>query len=84
MSDKIDSPSSPSLIITGAFSCDKVSVITFSFLKRWLPNRCKEQQKSFSNNMKYSDFIDGKYFLRNKPLKGPHCSKKMASSRKIC
>ena len=24
---------------------------------------CKEQQKSFGNNVKYSDFIDGKYFL---------------------
>ena len=26
---------------------------------------CKEQQKSFGNNVKYFDFIDGKYFLRN-------------------
>ena len=26
---------------------------------------CKEQQKSFANNVKYSDFIDGKYFLSN-------------------
>ena len=40
---------------------------------------CKKQQKSFDNNVKYSDFIDGKYFLRNKPLKGPYCSKKIAS-----
>ena len=24
---------------------------------------CKEQQKSFGNNAKYSDFIDGKYIL---------------------
>ena len=45
---------------------------------------CKEQQKSFGNNVKYSDFIDGKYFLRNYPLKGPYCSKKIASSKKIC
>ena len=34
--------------------------------------------------MKYSDFIDGKYFLRNKRLKGPHFSKKIASSEKFC
>ena len=26
---------------------------------------CKEQQISFGSNTKYSDFIDGKYFLRN-------------------
>ena len=26
---------------------------------------CKEQQISFANNTEYSDFIDGKYFLRN-------------------
>ena len=26
---------------------------------------CKEQQKSFGNNVKYFNFIDGKYFLRN-------------------
>ena len=26
---------------------------------------CKELQILFGNNMKYSDFIDGKYFLRN-------------------
>ena len=25
----------------------------------------KEQQKSFGNNVKYSDFIDGKYFWIN-------------------
>ena len=25
----------------------------------------KEQQISFGNNTKYSDFTDGKYFLRN-------------------
>ena len=31
---------------------------------------CKEQQRSFGNNVKYSDFIDGKYLLRNKRLKG--------------
>ena len=42
---------------------------------------CKEQQKSFGNNMKYSDFIDGKYFLRNWRLKGPYCSKLSARCR---
>ena len=26
---------------------------------------CKEQQISFNNSMKYSDFIDGKYILLN-------------------
>ena len=26
---------------------------------------CKEQQKLVGNNVKFSDFIDGKYFLRN-------------------
>ena len=26
---------------------------------------CKEQQKSFGNNVKHSDLIDGEYFLRN-------------------
>ena len=26
---------------------------------------CKELQILFGNNMKYSDFIDGKYFLQN-------------------
>ena len=26
---------------------------------------CKEQQKCYDNNVKYSDFIKGKYFLRN-------------------
>ena len=26
---------------------------------------CKEQRISFGNNTKYSDFIDGKCFLRN-------------------
>ena len=31
--------------------------------------------------MKYSDFIDTKYFLRNSRLKGPYCSKKIASSK---
>ena len=43
---------------------------------------CKEQQKSFGSNVKYSDFIDGKYFLRNLRLKGPYCSRKIASSKK--
>ena len=45
---------------------------------------CKEQQISFGNSTKYSDVIDGKYFLRNKRLKGPYYSKKIASSKKIC
>ena len=31
---------------------------------------CNEQQISLGNNTEYSDFIDGKYFLRNKRLKG--------------
>ena len=44
---------------------------------------CKEQQLSLGNNTKYSDFIDGKYFLRNKRLKRPYCSKKIASSKKF-
>ena len=54
-----------SVINTRAFSWDKVSVITFSIVTRWLRNFAKEQQISFGNNTKYSDFIDGKYFLRN-------------------
>ena len=29
----------------------------------------KKQQISFGNDTKYSDFIDGKYFLRNKRIK---------------
>ena len=33
--------------------------------------------------MKYSDFIDGKYFLRNWRLKGPHFLKKIASGKKF-
>ena len=37
---------------------------------------CKKLQILFGNNMKYSNFIDGKYFLRNWCLKGPHFSKK--------
>ena len=46
---------------------------------------CKEQQKSFGNNVKYSDFIDGKIiFLEKLALKGPYCSKKIASSKKFC
>ena len=43
---------------------------------------CKEQQISFGNSTKYSDFIDGKYILLNYRLKGPYCSKKIASSKK--
>ena len=31
----------------------------------------KEQQKSFGNNVKYFDFIDGKYFLKHQRLKEP-------------
>ena len=27
---------------------------------------CKEQQRSFGNNVECSDFIDGKYFLKYK------------------
>ena len=46
--------------------------------------RCKKQQMSFGNSTKYSDFIDGKYFLRNQRLKGSYCSKKIASSKKNC
>ena len=42
----------------------------------------KEQQKSFGNNVKYSYFIDGKYFLRNERLKGPYCSKKIIDINK--
>ena len=30
---------------------------------------CKEQQISFSNNVKYSNFIDGKYFCEIRALK---------------
>ena len=45
---------------------------------------CKEQQISFGNSTKYSDFIGGKYFLRNERLQGPYCSKKIASSKKFC
>ena len=67
----------------GAFSCDEVFVITFSFLLAMAEKLCKEQpQISFGNSTKYSDFIDGKYFLRNQRLKGPYCSKKFASSKK--
>ena len=43
---------------------------------------CKEQQIAFGNSTKCSDFIDGKYI--NSALKGPYCSKKIASSKKIC
>ena len=35
---------------------------------------CKEQHISISNSTKYSNFIDGKYFLRNYHSKGPYCS----------
>jgi len=61
------------VINTGAFSCDEVFVITFSFLTRWLRNFAKNSRyhparendlSSFSlasgNSTKYSDFIDGK------------------------
>ena len=44
---------------------------------------CKEQQISFGNSTKYSDFIGGKYILLHWRLKGPYCSKKTASSKKI-
>ena len=47
---------------------------------------CKEKQTSFGNNMKYSDFIDGKYFGGggNWRIKGTHCSKEIASSKENC
>ena len=32
----------------------------------------KELQISFSNNTKYSDFIGGKHFLRNRRLSSPY------------
>ena len=44
---------------------------------------CKEQQISSSNSAKYYDFIDGKCILLNWGLKGPFCSKKIASSKKF-
>ena len=57
-------------MITGAFSCDKVFVKTFSFLTRWLRN--------FEKNTRYHSAIvrnipislKGKYILLNKCLKG--------------
>ena len=45
---------------------------------------CKELQILFRNNMKYSDFIDDKYFLRSERLTEPHFSKKIASSKEFC
>ena len=50
------------------------------------PKLCKEQQMyaSFAKNrLKYSDFIAGKYFLRNKHLSGPYFAKKSACSKKM-
>ena len=44
---------------------------------------CKKLQILLGNNMKYSDFIDDKYFLRNWRLKWPHFSEKNTSSKKI-
>ena len=56
---------------TGAFSCDKFSIITFSFLTRWLRNFAKNNRyHSEIDNTKYSDFIDSIYiFLEKLALK---------------
>ena len=55
-----------SVINTGAFSCNGVFVKTFSFLTPRIAEKlCKEQQMSFGNGTKCSDFIDGKYISLN-------------------
>ena len=71
------------IINTGAFSCDKFSVTTFSFLTRCLRNFGKNN-RSHSVIMRNisADFIDGKYFLRNQRLKRPYCSKKIIDVNK--
>ena len=76
-------PSGGSVINTGAFSYDELFVITFSFFNAKTAKLCKELQILFGNNLKYSDFIDDKYFLRNERLKGPLFSKKIASSKEF-
>ena len=42
----------------------------------------KEQEISFSNNIQFSDFIDDKYFLGNKRLKGPYTFQRRLLLRK--
>ena len=46
---------------------------------------CKEKQISFGNNMKYSDFIDGKYFCDISALKDPTFQRKprLVNAREI-
>ena len=46
------------------------------------PKLCKEQIL-LNNNMKYSDFIAGKYVFLNSLLSRPYCLKKITSSEKI-
>ena len=47
---------------TGALSYDELFVITLSLFDAMTEKLCKEQQILFGNNMKYFDFIAGKYF----------------------
>ena len=42
----------------------------------------KEQEISFSNNIQFSDFIDDKYFLGNKRLKGRYTFQRRLLLRK--
>ena len=68
-------------VILAHLAVKKFSSFLFRFQRdSW--ETCKEQQISFGISTKYSDFIDGKYILLNKHLKGPYCSKKIASSKK--
>ena len=76
-------PLGGSVIKRSAFSYDELFVITFSFFYTMTAKLCKELQILFGNNMKYSDFTDDEYFLRNERLKEPHFSKKIASSKEF-